>query len=153
MINDIGGGTLDDLMFETIANLGVAYVLMHTRGNPQTMQYNNVSALSTQMAFRNRVLEWSNKEHDTTAIPAPAKYKNIAYKEDLGFVDFKNFKLNLKPDSKVFTDLPEFKAIPLDKIGLFVDEYRTKLPNDKEIKRFETMPAKDGNGTEILDRN
>ena len=41
MINDIGGGTLDDLMFETIANLGVAYVLMHTRGNPQTMQYNN----------------------------------------------------------------------------------------------------------------
>ena len=38
MINDIGGGTLDDLMFETIADLGVAYVLMHTRGTPQTMQ-------------------------------------------------------------------------------------------------------------------
>jgi len=41
MINDIGGGTLDDLMFETIADLNVAYVLMHTRGNPQTMQYNS----------------------------------------------------------------------------------------------------------------
>ncbi|MEI6554190.1 MAG: dihydropteroate synthase [Paludibacter sp.] len=40
MINDIGGGTLDDLMFETIADLDVAYVLMHIRGNPQTMQYN-----------------------------------------------------------------------------------------------------------------
>ncbi|MEI6753501.1 MAG: dihydropteroate synthase [Paludibacter sp.] len=39
MINDIGGGTLDDLMFETIADLDVAYTLMHTRGNPQTMQY------------------------------------------------------------------------------------------------------------------
>jgi dihydropteroate synthase len=38
MINDIGGGTLDDLMFETIADLQVAYVLMHTRGTPQTMQ-------------------------------------------------------------------------------------------------------------------
>jgi len=38
MINDISGGTLDDLMFETIANLGVAYVLMHTRGTPQNMQ-------------------------------------------------------------------------------------------------------------------
>lgn len=38
MINDVGGGTLDDLMFETIAELKVAYVLMHMRGTPQTMQ-------------------------------------------------------------------------------------------------------------------
>ena len=38
MINDIGGGTLDNLMFETIADLQVAYILMHTRGTPQTMQ-------------------------------------------------------------------------------------------------------------------
>lgn len=38
LINDIGGGTLDPLMFETIADLKVAYVLMHTRGTPQTMQ-------------------------------------------------------------------------------------------------------------------
>jgi len=38
MINDISGGTLDGLMFETIADLQVAYVLMHMRGNPQTMQ-------------------------------------------------------------------------------------------------------------------
>ncbi len=40
MINDIGGGTLDDLMFETIADLQIAYVLMHTRGTPQIMQSN-----------------------------------------------------------------------------------------------------------------
>ena len=38
MINDIGGGTLDELMFETVADLRVAYVLMHMRGTPQTMQ-------------------------------------------------------------------------------------------------------------------
>jgi len=38
MINDISGGSLDDLMFETIADLQIAYVLMHTRGTPQTMQ-------------------------------------------------------------------------------------------------------------------
>jgi dihydropteroate synthase len=46
MINDIGGGTLDNLMFETIADLKVAYVLMHIKGNPETMQsftqYNDV---------------------------------------------------------------------------------------------------------------
>jgi dihydropteroate synthase len=38
MINDVGGGTLDELMFETIADLDVAYVLMHMRGTPQSMQ-------------------------------------------------------------------------------------------------------------------
>jgi dihydropteroate synthase len=46
LINDISGGTLDDMMFETIADLQVAYVLMHTRGTPATMQsltqYENV---------------------------------------------------------------------------------------------------------------
>ena len=40
MINDIGGGTLDPFMFETIADLQVAYVLMHMRGTPQNMQFN-----------------------------------------------------------------------------------------------------------------
>lgn len=38
LINDIGGGTLDDSMFESIADLGVAYVLMHIKGTPQNMQ-------------------------------------------------------------------------------------------------------------------
>jgi dihydropteroate synthase len=40
MINDISGGTLDPLMFETVSDLQVAYILMHTRGTPQNMQEN-----------------------------------------------------------------------------------------------------------------
>lgn len=40
IINDVSGGTLDDLMFETIASMPVAYVLMHMRGTPLTMQSN-----------------------------------------------------------------------------------------------------------------
>lgn len=48
MINDIGGGTLDADMFATVARLRVAYVLMHMRGTPATMQqharYENVTA-------------------------------------------------------------------------------------------------------------
>jgi len=39
-INDVSGGTIDGKMFETIARLGVPYVLMHMQGNPQTMQQN-----------------------------------------------------------------------------------------------------------------
>lgn len=38
MINDISGGDLDSNMFPTVAHLGVAYVLMHMRGTPQSMQ-------------------------------------------------------------------------------------------------------------------
>lgn len=37
LINDVSGGTLDSTMFETVARLGVPYVLMHMRGTPQTM--------------------------------------------------------------------------------------------------------------------
>ena len=38
IINDISGGELDPRMFETVASLGVPYILMHMKGNPQTMQ-------------------------------------------------------------------------------------------------------------------
>jgi len=38
IINDIAGGNLDPLMFETVAELNVPYVLMHSRGTPQTMK-------------------------------------------------------------------------------------------------------------------
>jgi len=48
MINDVSGGTLDAEMFETIADLQVAYVLMHMRGTPQDMQtyteYENITS-------------------------------------------------------------------------------------------------------------
>ncbi|WP_439555509.1 dihydropteroate synthase [Dyadobacter sp.] len=37
LINDVSGGTLDSGMFETVAELRVPYVLMHMRGEPQTM--------------------------------------------------------------------------------------------------------------------
>lgn len=40
MINDISGGEMDKLMFETIGKLRVPYVLMHMKGSPQTMQQN-----------------------------------------------------------------------------------------------------------------
>lgn len=38
IINDISGGELDKRMHETIAELKVPYIIMHMRGNPETMQ-------------------------------------------------------------------------------------------------------------------
>ena len=59
IINDISGGTLDDTMFKTVAQLHVPYVLMHMRGTPDTMtsltDYDNVTA---------DVLEWMARRID-----------------------------------------------------------------------------------------
>lgn len=59
IINDISGGTLDDAMFKTVAQLHVPYVLMHMRGTPGTMSsltdYDNVTA---------DVLEWMARRID-----------------------------------------------------------------------------------------
>jgi dihydropteroate synthase len=38
IVNDISGGTFDAQMFTTVAQLNVPIILMHIRGNPQTMQ-------------------------------------------------------------------------------------------------------------------
>ncbi len=38
IINDIAAGSMDDRMFETIAELKVPYIMMHMQGTPQDMQ-------------------------------------------------------------------------------------------------------------------
>lgn len=38
LINDISGGVLDRAMPKVVARLGVAYIIMHMKGNPETMQ-------------------------------------------------------------------------------------------------------------------
>lgn len=46
LINDISAGNLDSAMMETISRYQVPYIMMHMRGNPQTMQsltqYDNI---------------------------------------------------------------------------------------------------------------
>jgi dihydropteroate synthase len=47
IINDIAAGSLDQNMMKTVAELQVPYIMMHMKGNPQTMQslaqYENVT--------------------------------------------------------------------------------------------------------------
>lgn len=38
MVNDISAGKLDDNMMSTVGKLGVPFIMMHMKGNPQTMQ-------------------------------------------------------------------------------------------------------------------
>lgn len=38
IVNDISAGSLDEDMMQTVAKLQVPYIMMHMKGNPQTMQ-------------------------------------------------------------------------------------------------------------------
>ena len=40
IVNDISAGQMDEEMFNTIARLGIPYIIMHMKGTPQTMQTN-----------------------------------------------------------------------------------------------------------------
>ena len=40
MVNDIFAGNADDNMYQTVADLGVPYIIMHMKGTPQNMQKN-----------------------------------------------------------------------------------------------------------------
>ena len=59
IINDISGGTIDDEMFTTVAQLQVPYVLMHMRGTPETM-----SSLTDYQNVAGDVLEWMARRID-----------------------------------------------------------------------------------------
>jgi dihydropteroate synthase len=52
IINDISAGLLDEKMLETVADLKVPYIMMHMRGNPQTMlSLTNYEDIVKEMIF------------------------------------------------------------------------------------------------------
>lgn len=52
IINDISGGELDPHIFETVAELKTAYILMHMKGSPQTMmQQTHYDHLIAEMLY------------------------------------------------------------------------------------------------------
>lgn len=52
---------------------------------------------------------------------------NYRTDSDPGFVDFQNGNFNLKPDSEVFDKIQGFEALPFNKMGLYVDQYRKSI--------------------------
>jgi hypothetical protein len=53
---------------------------------------------------------------------------NLRLDEDPGFVDPQRLDFRLKDDSRVYREIPGFEKLPLEKIGLYRDEYRLELP-------------------------
>jgi hypothetical protein len=63
-------------------------------------------------------------------------------KYDSGFVDYKNGDFRLQKDAEVFNKIKGFEAPPFEKMGLYIDEYRTELT--KSYAKIELIYPKDG---------
>src|SRR5690606_25007902 len=101
IINDISGGTLDEDMFATVGRLKVPYILMHMRGNPQTMQsltdYDDlITDISYYFAERISKLR-AHGVQDIILDPGPGFAKTLEQNYELirRFTEFKSFGLPL----------------------------------------------------------
>ena len=100
IINDVSGGNLDPKMFETVALLKAPYILMHSRGNPKTMQ----TMTNYQNITQDVILDLSQKVttltelgvHDIIIDPGFGFAKNIDQNFEL-LQNIKRFKLLNKP--------------------------------------------------------
>jgi hypothetical protein len=70
--------------------------------------------------------KFSKKYSDEAIKKEMEKYGNMIIDTDPGFVDLEHENFQLKDDSPAYK--LGFKRIPIEKIGLYIDEYRTSLP-------------------------
>lgn len=101
-----------------------------------------------------RPFVWQNIDQGKTkACPAFATGTNLAVASNPGFADPVALDFRISPDSQLRRELPGFESIPVDKIGLYVDEYRRALPPEEELDRAGKHHPQDGGlGYDILDR-
>jgi dihydropteroate synthase len=99
MVNDISGGQLDPLMFETVGKLRVPYILMHMRGTPQTMQQMTSYANVTKEVYT----------YFTERIELAKKHQIKDIIIDLGF----GFSKTLEQNFKLLESLDFFRNLDL----------------------------------------
>jgi dihydropteroate synthase len=99
LINDISGGTFDSEMLPTVADLSVPIVLMHIRGNPQTMQ--KLTDYQDLIAEINSFLA----KQIAAAITAGIEQQKMIIDPGIGFA--KNHEQNLE----ILRRLRSFKAL------------------------------------------
>jgi len=87
LVNDVTGGSGDDRMYQTVAGLSVPYVLMHTRGTPQTM--------NTLTQYENLLKEITDYFHDRIFQLESFGVKDILIDPGFGFAKtpLQNFQL------------------------------------------------------------
>jgi hypothetical protein len=107
-------------------------------------------AVNCRVPFEYKYVAGNGKEIKKDS--SVANGKNVVYSNDPGFENMEKMNFKLKPSARVFNDLPNFKPIPVDKIGLYIDEYRKHLPSDEEINRFSNGDGSMSLNQAVLDR-
>lgn len=129
IINDIAAGEMDGCMFETVARLGVPYIMMHMQGTPQNMQkephYDNL--------LKEVFMYFAKKVQQLRDLGA----KDIIL--DPGF----GFGKTLDDNYKLMAHLEEFSIFELP---LLVGVSRKSMI----YRLFNTSPQEALNGTTIL---
>lgn len=99
IINDIAGGNLDEEMFQTVAELQVPYILMHSRGNPRTMNKLN--------DYQNLTLDVITELQEKVAQLRTLAVKDIIIDPGFGFAK------NAKQGFEIMRNLEAFKVMDL----------------------------------------
>lgn len=100
MVNDISGGTLDPNMIPTVGKLRVPYILMHMKGNPETMQ--------TKITYRNFMRELLYYFSERIAEANAHKINDVIIDPGFGFAKNldQNYELMTKLDVLHILGLP-----------------------------------------------
>ena len=129
IVNDISGGTLDDKMFETIAELQVPYIMMHIKGTPQSMQ--------TQTDYKDLMVELLEFFKDRVKQLNDLGAKDIIIDPGFGFAK------TLDQNYEIMAKLEGFKSL---KVALLIGVSRKSM-----IYKLLGGEAKDSlNGTTAL---
>jgi dihydropteroate synthase len=104
IINDISGGNLDEKMFQTVADLNVPYILMHSRGNPETMtQLNDYQASGVPHVTLDVITELQQKVYQLRQLGV----KDIIIDPGFGFAK------NAKQGFEMMQNLTAFQVMEL----------------------------------------
>ncbi|EIJ39660.1 dihydropteroate synthase [Galbibacter orientalis] len=100
IVNDISGGTLDPNMIPTVGKLRVPYILMHMKGNPETMQ--------TKITYRNFMRELLYYFSERIAEANAHKINDVIIDPGFGFAKNldQNYELMAKLDVLHILGLP-----------------------------------------------
>ncbi|XLQ12394.1 MAG: dihydropteroate synthase [cyanobacterium endosymbiont of Epithemia adnata isolate EadnSB Bon19] len=99
LVNDVSGGTFDSQMFAVVAKLKVPIILMHIRGNPQTMQQ-----LTDYTDLIEEVIQWLDNQLNL-AMKAGIKRSHLIIDPGIGFA--KTYSQNLE----LLQRLSEFRRL------------------------------------------
>lgn len=100
IINDISGGALDHLMFETVIKLNVPYILTHSRGNPKNM--------NEKATYDDLIFDILNETFERANYLKGKGVKDIIIDPGFGFAKTLNQNYELLKNIEVFKkfDLP-----------------------------------------------